>query len=205
MSIEKKKFKKLYRELQYQQSELDYVLEILKEAHIEFEQYHRQYCTEKQIDLKGLNKKHKDKVKKTLVHPKKQKHDEDGILNINDKTDMIDNTDTKEFKRIYREIAKLLHPDKGGDEIQFKKASDAMANKEWGVLLEICEKHNISISNYKSINKILKKKIEGTKKKIKQQKSTYSWLLYMCDDKETCKHNVVKKFLKHLFQYGDYK
>ena len=197
MSLEKKKFKKLYRELQYQRSELEYVLEILKDAHIEFEIYHKEYCKERDIDLKSLNKNNKKKVKQQLS--KVVENDSAP------KVDMVDNTDSKQFKRIYREIAKILHPDKGGDEKKFKEASDAMANKNWDILLELCEKHNIDITNYAAINKILKKKIEETKNKIKKEKSTYSWLLYMCDDKETCKHNVVKKFLKHLFQYGDYK
>ena len=202
MSIEHKKFKKLYKELQYQKSEYEYVVEILREAHLDFEQYYREYCAKREIDIDGLNEKNKQKVEK-LIPTRKQQHDEEGLVKI-EKQEFIDNTDAKQFKRLYREVAKILHPDVGGDEVEFKKLSDSMINKDWSVLLELSEKYNVEIKNYKQINKILSKKIEAVKDKINLEKSTYSWSLYQCEDNETCKENVVKKFLKHLFDYGDY-
>ncbi len=203
MAIEQKKFKKLYKELQYQKSEYEYVVEILKEAHLEFEQYYRDYCLEREIDQDNLNEKNKEKVDKLIPKPKLQEHDEQGLLKL-ERQEFIDNTDSKQFKKIYREIAKVLHPDVGGDEAEFKKLSDSLANKDWSILLELSERYNIDIGDHKEINKILIKKIEHIKKKIEIEKSTYSWSLYQCEDNETCKGNVVKKFLKHLFDYGDY-
>jgi hypothetical protein len=70
--------------------------------------------------------------------------------------------------------------------------------------LEICEKHNISVTNYKGVNKVLKDKIEKIKEKVQIEKRTYSWLLHECET-ERCKENVVKKFLKHLFDYNYHK
>ena len=110
----------------------------------------------------------------------------------------------KEFKRIYREIAKILHPDKGGDEKQFKRLSESLEEKDWSVLLEMCAKHNVEIENHKEINKLIQKKINTIKEKILKEKSTYSWLLYECEGDIICKENTVKKFLKHLFNYNDY-
>jgi hypothetical protein len=201
MSIEYKKFKKLFRELQYHQSELDYVLEILKTAHWDFEEYYRGYCKEKEIDISGLDKKHQSKVDKLIPKSCMQEHDPCGTYKPKAK-EFIDNTDLKQFKKIYREIAKILHPDKGGDEKEFKKISDALAEKNWSVLLEMCEEYKIPIKEYDETNKLLKKKIEEIKEKTNKEKSTYSWLLYECEDRETCRKNVVKKFLKHLFNYA---
>ena len=201
MTIQKKKFKKLYKELQYQNSEYEYVIEILKQAHLDFEDYYRAYCAERSVDLDKLNKENQERVDSMLPKPKQQVHDENGLLKL-DRQNFVDNTDLKPFKKLYREAAKILHPDIGGDETEFKRLSDSLAKKDWAVLLELCEKYNIDIEDYMEINKILIKKIEAVKKKIRIEKSTYSWLLYECEDNEVCKNNVVKKFLKHLFEYG---
>ena len=124
---------------------------------------------------------------------------------VQEKVEFIDNTDSKHSKKLYREAVKKCHPDKGGDETEFKKLSKAHDEKDWESLLDICEKNSIEVDNYEEINKILKKQIQIVKGKINKQKSTYSWSLYQCEDNETCKVNVVKKFLKHLFDYGEYK
>jgi len=200
MSIEEKRFKKLYKQLSYEQSELEYVCEILKTAHWDFEDYYREYCKDKGIDLEILNEKHSERVERLLPSHINQKYDKNGDLET-EKVVMKDNTDMKEFKKVYREIAKILHPDKGGEEKEFKKATDALANKNWSVILEICEKYNIKITDYKSINKLLKNKIDQVKDNIEKEKSTYSWLFHQCEEAGTCRDNVVKKFLKHLFDY----
>ena len=201
MSVQEKKFKKLSKQLSYQQSELEYVLEILKEAHWDFEDYYQEYCQANQVDLSSLNKQHATKIDE-LIPNTRQQHDSDGDLMLPQRIEMRDDTDMKEFKRLYREIVKVLHPDHGGDEKEFKKISDAFTEKNWSVLLEMCEKHNIKVSNHVGLNKLLIKKIEEVKGKIQREKSTYSWLLFECDGRETCKQNVVKKFLKHLFDYN---
>ncbi len=204
MSILEKKFKKLFKELQYNQSELDFVMEILKEAHWDFERYYRDYCEAKDIDLDSLNNQFKDRVDNIVPAPLNQQHDESGDIVVK-KTEFKDNTDLKYFKKLYRQAVKKCHPDLGGNEVEFKKLSRAHDEKDWEVLLEICDKYNIKLDDYHELNNILKKQIEKVKGKIKKQKSTYSWLLHECEENETCKNNVVKKFLKHLFDYGDYK
>ena len=55
MSIQQKKFKRLRKELQFLQSELEYVEEVLSEWHLIFEDYHRDYCKRKKINLDQLN------------------------------------------------------------------------------------------------------------------------------------------------------
>ncbi len=202
MSIEEKKFIKLFKELQFHKSEYELVLEVLKTAHWDFEDFYRNYCIEKDIDLAGLNKQHRERVDTLLPGPISQNYDTDGILEI--KAEMVDKTSKKEFKKIYREVVKTLHPDVGGDEKEFKRFSDSFNEMDWCAFLEICQEHKIEIKNYKKVNDILKKEIEKTKEETLKKKDTYSWLLYRCDDSEVCKENVVKKFLKHLFDYGGY-
>jgi len=195
MSIQQKKFKRLRKELQFVQSELEYVLEVLSEWHLIFEEYHRDYCKRKGIDLDQLNKQSSKKIDRLIPNPVKK---ESGVILYEDKKDK------DVFKRIYKQIARNLHPDVGGDEEEFKKATTAMQEKNLEKLLDICDQHVILIQVDKEMLKILEKQISETKEQIKKEKSTYSWSLYSCAD-DKCKDNVVKKFLKHLFNYEERK
>ena len=194
--IKAKRVKKLQKELDYWHSELEYVKEILEEYHIEFEVYHRQYCAEKNIDLAGLNKQSSKKVDQMLNKPVII---DKGVLKPENKKHKA------VFSKIYKKIAKRLHPDIGGDEEVFKEATSAMDEKNLKKLLDICEEHAILIDIDDELINLLKEQISEIKELINKEKSTYSWSLYSCEDNENCKQNVVKKFLKHLFNYEETK
>tara|TARA_R110002012_G_C11432814_1_gene589644 strand:+ start:151 stop:738 length:588 start_codon:yes stop_codon:yes gene_type:complete len=195
MSLKQKKFKKLRKELQYHQSELEYVEEVLKEWHHKFEDYQREYCIENDIDLAALNHDNAPKVEKIMqkgITPKKVHVDFKAI-----KQD-------KQIKRLYKELAKKLHPDAGGDEKEFKVLNQALTERNFEKILDICDKHDILVNVDDDLIKLLKKQISATKEKIKKEKSTYSWSLYSCEENEKCKRKVMKNFLRHLFNYqGD--
>tara|TARA_A100001201_G_scaffold42017_2_gene42918 strand:- start:1512 stop:2099 length:588 start_codon:yes stop_codon:yes gene_type:complete len=195
MSIEQKKFKRLRKELQFVQSELEYVQEVLSEWHLIFEEYHRDYCKRKEIDLAQLNKQSSKKIDQLI--PKPVIKDNGVILYENQK-------DKHVYKKLYKKIARKLHPDLGGDEKEFQEATTAMQEKNFEKILDICDKHDILIEIDKEMIKLLKQQISDTKQQIKKEKSTYSWSLYSCAD-DKCKDNVVKKFLKHLFNYEEKK
>tara|TARA_R100000030_G_scaffold88367_1_gene72283 strand:+ start:2878 stop:3465 length:588 start_codon:yes stop_codon:yes gene_type:complete len=195
MSIQQKKFKRLRKELQFVQSELEYVQEVLSEWHLIFEEYHRDYCKRKEIDLDQLNKQSSKKIDQLIPQPVKK---ENGVV-------LYENQKDKEvFKKLYKKIARKLHPDLGGDEKEFQEATTAMQEKNFEKILDICDKHDILIEIDKEILKLLEQQISDTKQQIKKEKSTYSWSLYTCAD-DKCKDNVVKKFLKHLFNYEEKK
>jgi len=195
MSIQQKKFKRLRKELQFVQSELEYVQEVLSEWHLIFEEYHRDYCKRKEIDLNQLNKKAGKKIDQLIPQPVKK---ENGVV-------LYENQKDKEvFKKFYKKIARKLHPDLGGDEKEFQEATTAMQEKNFEKILDICDKHDILIEIDKEMLKLLEQQISDTKEQIKKEKSTYSWSLYSCAD-DKCKDNIVKKFLKHLFNYEEKK
>jgi len=194
MSIQKKKFKKLRKELQYWQSELEYVQEVLVEWHANFEEYYREYCKTMKINIHELEQQNSKKVKETLPLGY-------GLVPESGSNIFEDKTDEKEFKKIYKKLAKKIHPDIGGDENDFKKVTEALSEKNFEKLLDMCDKHDISIDVDDKINEVVLKQIQLTKTKINNEKSTYSWLLYSCEGDKRCKNNVVKKFLEHLFNY----
>ena len=187
--IQAKRFKKLQKELDYWQSELEYVQEILNEWHYKFEEYHRQYCVDNNIDLAELNKQNSKKVASILPKPVKKE------------PQFEDKTDEKHFKKIYKQLARKLHPDIGGDEEEFKEVTSALHEKNFNKILDICSKHDIIIEMSEELNKIIEKQIEITKNKINMEKSTYSWSLYSCGSNDKCKDKVVESFLKHLFNF----
>ena len=105
-----------------------------------------------------------------------------------------------------KDVARKLHPDKlSSDDPKFKeyeealkRANDAVAYGKWGDLFDIVDEYNIDIKDYDPVNKSIKEDIERVKKEVKKHKSTYGWQLFECET-EDCKQNVVKAFLKHLF------
>jgi len=193
MSIEQKKYRRLRKELQFLQSELEYVQEVLKEWHFTFEEYHRDYCKRKGINLDQLNRQSGEKVSQLIDKPIKK---ETGVIKYENKS----NKDT--FKKLYKQIARKLHPDLGGDEKEFQRATSAMQEKDFEKILDICDKHDIFIEVDKEILNLLKQQIKEVKLEISKEKSTYSWSLYSCQN-DKCKDNVIKQFLKHLFNYEE--
>ena len=187
--IEAKRFKKLQKELDYWQSELEYIQEILKEWHYKFEEYHREYCAKNNIDLARLNAENSKKIDQLIPSPVKKE------------VQFEDKTDEKHFKKIYKQLARKLHPDVGGDEEEFKELVTALEQKNFNKILDICANHDIIIEMSEELNNILKKQIESVKQEINKEKSTYSWNLYSCGTDEKCKKKVVKSFLKHVFNY----
>jgi len=193
MSIEQKKYKRLRKELQFVQSELEYVQEILNQAHLDFQEHYVKFCEDNEIDINALSKEHSEKIDQLIPKPEIK---ETGVVKYKNKTEK------GSFKKIYKKIARKLHPDLGGDEKEFKEATSAMQEKNFEKILDICDKHDILIEIDSEILQLLEEQILQIKEKINKEKSTYSWKLYSCGKNVFCKNLVIQEFLKHLFNYG---
>lgn len=208
MSLIVKRYKRLVKELLFAYSELEYVDEVLKEAHVEFEVYYRVYCEKNNVPIKELNKNNSKKLQE--VYPEKTiKTDKDGIIQIeNEKGEEGQN---KIFQRMYRIVAKKLHPDKFSTVEQtpevlekveaFKLATAAYDKKNWAAFLDICEKYDILPTRYEKINSLIKNEIIEIGKKVNNKKLSFSWKLYECEEEEQCRDKVIKEFLFQLFKY----
>jgi len=208
MSLVVKRYKKLVKKLLFAYSELEYVDEALKEAHVEFELYYQDYCKRKDVPVSDLNKKNSEKLNK--VYPsKKPETDKDGIVKFDQGEEEKD--ESKIFQRMYRVMAKKLHPDKFSsfektpeiiEKIEaFKSGTAAYDKKNWAAFLDICEKYDIIPTRYEKINSLIKDEISDIGKKVNNKKLSFSWRLYECEDDETCKDKVIKDFLFQLFKY----
>ena len=64
MSVLIKKYKKLVKQLLFTYSELEFVDEVLRDAHVEFEKYLQEYCKENDVPIQELNESNKEIVDK---------------------------------------------------------------------------------------------------------------------------------------------
>lgn len=208
MSVAVKRYKKLVKELLFTYSELEYVEEVLGDAHAEFESYYQDYCQRKEVPINELNERNSKKLEK--VYPKnKPKTDEEGIVQY--EADSSTKENHKVFQRMYRIIAKKLHPDKFSNQEEtpeiiekveaFKQATGAYNKNNWAKFLDICEKHDILPTRYEKVNSIIRDEISKINKQVNNKKLSFSWRLYECEDGEECKEKVIKDFLYQLFKY----
>ena len=195
--IQKLKFKKLLNEYKSYKFELEMIREILKDGHLEFEVFYRRWCAENDVDLAKLNKENSEKVQ--VIFEKQ----ESGLVKLEKSTQK--NTD--KHKKVFREIARKIHPDKLETSDPrfweytnaFKDVNRAIQNQKWGDLFEVVEKYDVWLTDYEEACEDIQKSIEETKQLIQSEKKTYSWLLHECEENEVCKEKVVKNFLHHLF------
>jgi hypothetical protein len=188
-----------FRSLDY---ELKYVKEILREGHLEFEMYYRKWCEDNGVDLAALNKKNEKKIEASF-----QKTNSTQIKQM---VERKEEATKKDFKSLYKAIARKLHPDtlKNDDPRKFeyseafKKATDAKSNGKWGQLFDVVDKYDIYLGEYDDAIECLKGDIKRVEKEIKQEKASYSWALYEAETEQQ-KAQVVKNFLRQLFGWRE--
>lgn len=197
--IKKLKFKKLLNEYKSLEYESQMVKEILKDAHLDFEVFYRQWCAHRDIDVKQLNQNNQQKVAKIF------KQNETGIVPTKEPKKK-----TQKHKDIYKAIAKKIHPDKldtadsnyWRDYMDFKDTVNSIADENWGKLFDIADRHNIYLRDYESICADIEEDIEKIRGEIEKEKSSYSWKLYECKN-DKCKDNLIKSFLLQLFGWKE--
>ena len=196
--IKRKRYKKHIMEIEFLRAELAYQEEVLTTAHQDFEIWHREWCLNNNINLDELNQKHKTQVSKILPQPNfpDLKHDEEGILVLNNEANQ---EEKKSFSKLYKQIAIATHPDKHqGTALDFKAASSAYEMGDWSLLIQIAEKYNIFPDDFQELIPLLEEEAINIKNNIKKNKTMYSWKFQECETEE-CKENLIKNFLKHLF------
>ena len=203
-----KLYKKLSNELKFKYSELDYVDQACVEGNMEFETHYRDFCDKHNISIADLEAQQPEKVQqfsnKPTVTEEQKKEDV--------KAELTDEQVRKKkiFQRIFRGIAKKIHPDKFSNMEQtpdvlkkqemFKQASEALDNEKWGQLLEIAEELDIHPQKYEKVNELLREEISDVNKKIVAKQKSFGWHMAEAETEEE-KDKVIISFLKTLFNY----
>jgi hypothetical protein len=205
--LDYKKYRKMVKQLVYHRTELEYQEVVLKEVHIEFNKYYAKYCAENDIDLSEFNKENSDNIEKEYEPLEKKQEAEEGIIVSNDKS-KEDKEGMKEFSKVYKMIAKKIHPDVLAQRLQteetlekeemFKIATKSYHECDWGVFVEIAEDLKVQPSNAKKLCKHIRKEIEVIKKKVERNSTMYSWKFHECEDNKECKDLLMKSFMQRL-------
>jgi hypothetical protein len=211
--IESLKIKKLMKELDYIQSDVEWRNELVSDADSSFMDSINQFL-EKNPEIKDLyDKKITEKLENSIK--KKIEEDENRGVEIEDKNDEFE-IETEEvdenvenskdispkLKRLYREIVKLTHPDK----VKKKKLNDLYieatdyynSNDKIGIY-KVCSELDIEFEIEEDDEFFISDKIENLKKRINFLESTFTWKWYNCQD-EVQKDQIVIDFIKLRIQ-----
>lgn len=211
MSLMQKRYRKLVKELVFVYTELEYVKEVLKTAHSDFESHYQSFCAEKGVPLSELNEKHKEKIERVIPQPKKQELDDEGLIKPKTLPPAPNEKVQKVFTRMYRVVTKKIHPDKFSNreltpEIEekiemFKHATESYNSRNWGKFLDICEKLDVLPTRYDGILSLMRDEISNINKEIVNLKRAFSWRIFECEEDVACMDKVIKDFLYQLFKY----
>jgi len=196
---QKRKYRKTVSELLYYREELRHLNSMIHQTHLDFESYYRDFCKRNNIDLASLQDKNKERIDEMTSERQEAKV----------KRSLSTAEGKKLLSKIYKSIACELHPDKlitsdyseeekKEKEEDFKVASTAAENNDWGELLELSEDLRLDVEVSDLLLGEIEKEIAFLKKKIQSDQATFSWTLYSAETIEE-KDMVVRQFLKRIF------
>lgn len=110
----------------------------------------------------------------------------------------IDPKVREKVKKLYREIAKLTHPDKTNSEQHvelYTQATEAMEEFDLMTLYNICDILNISYTLGKEDKDVLKEHIKNKKEKLSGIENSFIWL-FMHEEDEVKREQLVKLFIE---------
>ncbi len=179
---------KLLKELEFIESDLNFKIETIREIDEKFN-----------IEIEIFINEH-PKLKHLL--------DEKKEYELKNKNEIVDNPNNSEIeeittevknqkvKKLYRNLVKIIHPDKMGDEnlkdifIQAKKAYE---ENNLLPIISLCDKLNIPYDLDEGELKLLITQIDSHKKRLKFLESTYTWQWFLKPEK---KEEIFLSFIK---------
>ena len=197
MRLEKKHELILLR-LRYLKKELDFVKQTFDVASEEFlEEYKRK--------VTSLPDMQKEKIKKSLNKEKKRRETDARVPPPQAKKALSESVKEKHAKKLFKEVAKVSHPDaiidsseeeKSEKEKLFKKAQQAVEGSKYFELLEVAEELGVEIPPPTTEGLLLlKESVRGINKEIKDFKKTYSWIWY---HSENTKVQIMSKYIASI-------
>ena len=213
--------KRLIKELDYIESDLEYTSEVISEADSEFIRCVNEFLQihpeikdmyDKKITEK-INETIKNKLDDEEERSEKEEHEEENEDGGGEKEDMEEEgqnieeeSKTKEatskLKKLYREIVKLTHPDivskKHLNELYIEATMYYDNNDKIGIY-KICSQLNIDYEIEEDDAEFISTKIDSLRKKIGFLESTFTWKWYKTDD-EVERNQIMINYIKLRLQ-----
>lgn len=195
--------KKLFKELDYMESDFEYRNEIISEADSEFIIQVNNFLEEHPRLKEIYDEKIDNQIQKSILRNTEE------VIELFEEEDIETETIFYEeepklpkVKKLYREIVKLTHPDK----VRIKSLNDLylMATKYYENndkigIYKVCTELEINYDLDEEDNQIIQSKIEDLKRRIQFLESTFTWQwINTNSDKE--KNEMLFNYIKLRLQ-----
>ena len=196
-NLQKLESKRLLKELDFYESDLEYKSELVNHVETTFIQSVNEYLEEhptlKDAFDEKINKRIEDTINKKILTS--EFIEKDSSL----EDDEIDSKEENpKMRKLYREIVKQTHPDKiKNNKLNnlYIEAGKSYDSEDLFNIYSICDELGISYELDESENYILKDKIKYIQDKINFIHSTFTWQWYYTEE-EIEKNNIIKEYVK---------
>lgn len=203
--IKQLEIKKLMRELDFIESDFNYKNEIVQEADSNFINSVNSLLEQHPLLKEVFDKKINGKIENIFQQKDeeiKEKIENEDVINesFNFEDDVIvRKVIDKKVRKLYREIAKLTHPDlvsnKKLNELYLKATRFYNDNDITGTY-SVCDELDIDYEPEDSDNQIISEKIISLKSRISFMESTLTWVWYHSTD-EVEKEQLILRYIKN--------
>lgn len=194
--------KKLFKELDYMESDFEYRNEIISEADSEFIIQVNNFLEEHPQLKEIYDEKIDNQIQKSILRNTEEVIE---LFEEDIETETVfyeEQPKLPKVKKLYREIVKLTHPDK----VSLKSLNDLYliatkyydSNDKIGIY-KVCTELEIDYDLDEEDNQVIQSKIEDLKKRIQFLESTFTWQwINTNDDKE--KNEMLFNYIKLRLQ-----
>ena len=170
--------KKLFKELEYMESDFEYRNEIISEADSEFITEVNNFL-DNHPELKEIyDEKIDNHIQKSILRNTEEVIELFEIEPIEEETITYEDPKLPKVKKLYREIVKLTHPDKVDKKSLndlYLSATKYYDNNDKIGIYKICTELDIDYDLDDEDNQIIESKIEDLKRRIQFLESTFTW------------------------------
>jgi hypothetical protein len=198
--------KKLMKELDFIESDFTYKSEIVHEADNNFIKSVNELLEKHPLLKEVFDKKINSKIDNIFQRRSEELNDKIESINesnqeafIEEEEVIVEKVIDKRVRKLYREIAKITHPDR----IDNKKLNDLYIkathfydNNDIAGTYSICNELDIDYEPDESDNELISNKINGLKNRISFIESTLTWVWYHSTD-NTEKEQMILRYIKN--------
>lgn len=201
--------KKLLKELDFIESDFNYKNEIVFEADINFIKSVNDLLEKHPLLKDVIDKKNNKRTESIFTEKIKQALEKDKEVEVLVEDEPVEfineeivfnEVDPKEVKmrKLYRDIAKLTHPDKIVSEKLndlYLKSTKFYKNSDITGIYYICDELGITYEIDEQDNKLIASKIDNLKNRISFMESTLTWRWYHSENEKE-KEQIVLSYIK---------
>ena len=187
--------KRLIKEFDFLNSDLDYKNELVFEADNNFIKNVNEFLDKNPEVKKIFDRKIDDRLNKIIMEKVEKTYDENIIPDETE--DIIIKKDDK-IRKIYREIAKKTHPDKVDNKKLndiYIKASTHYDDNDIIQIYSICDELGIDYDINDTDDKLIITKIDNIRQKIKFIESTTTWKWFYTED-DGLKNEIILNYIR---------